>query len=75
MVFYYYQNAKDRKEVRTTEWMKLQEIALKHGVSIKTMYHLNKNGLGPKAHKFGRQYMVKIEDYATWVRESECSPE
>tara|TARA_B110000503_G_scaffold130398_1_gene203742 strand:+ start:145 stop:312 length:168 start_codon:yes stop_codon:yes gene_type:complete len=55
--------------------MKLQEIALKHGMSIKTMYYLNKNGLGPKAHKFGRQYLVKIEDYATWVRESECSPE
>jgi hypothetical protein len=52
--------------------MKLSDIALDMQMSIKTLYYLNKQGLGPRAYKFGRQYLVKRTDYESWIRASEC---
>ncbi len=53
----------------------MQDIAAKQGMSIKTIYHLNKLGLGPAVYKFGRRYMVKVDDYENWVETKRCSPE
>ena len=57
------------------DWMNMQDIATKQGMSLKTIYHLNKLGLGPPAYRFGRRYMVKVEDYEKWVEANRHSPE
>ena len=59
-------------EATINDWMKLSDIALDMQMSIKTLYYLNKQGLGPRAYKFGRQYLVKRTDYESWIRASEC---
>jgi predicted transcriptional regulator len=56
------------------DWMSMQDIAYKQGMSVKTVYHLNKLGLGPITYRFGRRYMVKVEDYEQWVRENRHLP-
>ena len=55
--------------------MNMQDIATKQGMSLKTIYHLNKLGLGPSTYRFGRRYMVKVEDYEKWVEANRHQPE
>lgn len=54
-----------------SEFLKLEDIAQELGMSVRTLYHLNRYGLGPKCLKVGRTFLVSKDDYATWLRSCE----
>jgi predicted DNA-binding transcriptional regulator AlpA len=54
-----------------SEFLKLEDIAQDLGMSVRTLYHLNRNGLGPKCLKIGRTFLVSKDDYANWLRSCE----
>jgi excisionase family DNA binding protein len=49
------------------DYLKFDHIANNLGLPVRTIYHLNKTGEGPKCLKVGRTYLVSREDYETWL--------
>jgi hypothetical protein len=52
-----------------SNYLKFDRIAEELGLPVRTIYHLNQAGLGPKCSKVGRTYLVSREDYEKWLIE------
>ena len=50
-----------------TKFLNFKDLATELGIPLRTIYHLNKEGLGPKCHKVGRTFLVSREDFDTWL--------
>jgi excisionase family DNA binding protein len=50
-----------------TKFLNFKDLATELGIPLRTIYHLNKEGLGPKCHKVGRTFLVSREDFDTWM--------
>jgi predicted DNA-binding transcriptional regulator AlpA len=45
----------------------VDEAAKLVGVKVKTMYHYNTTGIGPKRYKVGRKVCYKESDLRAWM--------
>ena len=45
------------------------ELAGRHKVSIKTVYHWRLTGVGPQGTRFGRQVRYSLADVRRWERQ------
>lgn len=52
-----------------SKYLKFDQIADELGLPVRTIYHLNQAGLGPKCLKVGRTFLVSREDYEAWLVE------
>lgn len=50
-----------------SEYLRFDDIARDLGMSVRTVYHLNQQGLGPKCLKVGRKFLVSRDDYKEWL--------
>lgn len=53
-----------------SSFMNFSEIARELGMPLRTVYHLNQKGLGPKCHKVGRTFLVARSDFESWLAEN-----
>jgi excisionase family DNA binding protein len=51
-------------------FLNFKELAIELGIPLRTIYHLNKKGLGPDCHKVGRTFLVSREDLDIWLESS-----
>ncbi len=54
-----------------SDYLNFEDIAKELGIPLRTVYHLNKQGRGPKCHKIGRTYLVSRENYGIWLQANE----
>jgi excisionase family DNA binding protein len=50
-----------------SEYLRFDDIARELGIPVRTVYHLNQSGQGPKCLKVGRSFLVSREDYKEWL--------
>jgi excisionase family DNA binding protein len=49
------------------KFLNFKDISIELGLPLRTVYHLNKKGLGPDCHKVGRTFLVSREDLDRWL--------
>jgi excisionase family DNA binding protein len=54
-----------------SDYLNFEEISKELGIPLRTVYHLNQKGLGPKCHKIGRTFLVARSDYEAWLKATE----
>lgn len=51
-----------------TEFLSLQEVAQKLGVTEKALYHWRYGGVGPPSYRIGGRIKYRIDELEEWIK-------